>query len=232
MAHFPRRYEGAKGMKSFKEIVFGPEAKDFVRDRLQEGNTLSRFLLDTCDLDKGLVTTFLPSTVSYELANQFDTGGKLQVTEPTLYFEQGETSEMLMVPMPNSYSCLAVIIREFLGKDQQHLCIFEDVTSKPGDPKISLEDKRILIFNEEVYYQLGRGDDEGTIAKTIRDANSLWHFLCVMSSVSEREGFVTDRYVASEKLKIFAEGAQKIVVGAYDGEGYLIWTKMAESKER
>jgi hypothetical protein len=49
-----------------------------------------------------------------------------------------------------------------------------------------------------------------------------------MASVADEAGFSDEaREITSVKLRVLAERTQKIIVGAYDGEGYLIWSKPA-----
>lgn len=68
--------------------------------------------------------------------------------------------------------------------------------------------------------------DQEKIAKTMREANSDWRFVCLMSSLPGKERLARrGRSLTADDVRALAERAEKIVVGAYDGEGYLVWSK-------
>ena len=61
----------------------------------------------------------------------------------------------------------------------------------------------------------------------IRKAHNVYPGLIgVMTSLPEGHYLALEKKkITSEELKLLAERAEKIIVGAYDGEGYLIWSK-------
>lgn len=215
-------------MSVLKEVKLGNEGRDFIRKRLAKGKTLSRFLLQYCDLRNGEVVTYLPGDISDEEARRFSTGGKLRVPQGSTERVLASDGTWLTIERKlNTDTHLAGIIRDFLGKNQP-LCLFEDAKSRPTDPGIQREDGRIKILDDEVYFALGKRDavNEEKIARTIKDAYSIWHFLCVMSSLPEKVLLsVRGRSLTEDDVKALAEGAERIAVGAYDGEGYLVWDK-------
>ncbi len=211
-------------IRDLREFKLGGAALDFLRERLAEGKTLSRCLLQYCDLKGGDVVTHLPGDMKEDELYQFSIGGKLPVPLGSAKRVQASDGRwMTMVRTPNMDAYLARIIRDFL-RDDRSLCLFEDFKSSPTDPRIQREDERIRILGDEVYYALGKIDavDEEKIAKTIRDADSIWHFLCVMSSLPEMRR-LSGRNLTEEIVKCLAERAEKIAINAYDGEGYLLW---------
>lgn len=180
---------------------------------------MSRYLLQNCNFENGKVITFLPHDVSNEDARHFKLGGKIKPpTEP----------DKISLSIPNTNNYLIDILEAFLREGGGRLCIFEDVTSIPSDPGISLKDSRIFIYQNELYYILFSKDAgaKERIDDTIWDSDSHWHFVCVMTSAPEESGFFkNDKNIIANDLKILAERAEKIAIGAYDGEGYLIWNK-------
>lgn len=215
-------------MNTYREIQLGGRANAYIREYLARGNTLAMHLLQQQDLGQGEVTTYLPSDISIEEAMRFTTGGKIQVLTRSAHFLEGSDGSMWKVdPIPNTDSYLADVIQAFLEETQDRVCIFEDATSKPNDPVLSPSDERILVLQEEVYYVLfGRSASEEVIRQTIRDANSIWHFVCAMISFQSSEmSFCERRQITSHELQVLAKGTEKLVVGAYDGEGYLVWSR-------
>jgi hypothetical protein len=64
-------------MNSLKEFKLGQEAIDYIKHILEVGKTLSRCILENCNLNYGKVKTYLPSSVSDRDVNEFKYGGKL-----------------------------------------------------------------------------------------------------------------------------------------------------------
>lgn len=211
-------------MKKLKEIAFGFEAIEYIKDILKNGKTLSNCLLQDCDLDRGRVITYLPIDVNEEEAKKFKFGGKIKASPESIIYKPGT----IAVPIPNTNGCLVKIIQDFLDNGDGNLCIFEDVTSIPSDPGISLKDTRIFIYQNEVYYVLFSKDADAKdrIDDTIWDSDSHWHFVCAMTSAPHDSCFFRNKKnINANDLKTLAESAKKIAIGAYDGESYLIWSK-------
>jgi len=217
---------------AYKEITLGPEAVDYIRDRLAEGKTLAKFLLDRGDLNKGRVTTFLPSEADLSKVNNFSRGGVLPTPPPETHhhYTAPDGTKTVMVPVPDTSTELAAMIQGFLQQGDARICLFESAVAKPTDGFLSTpnaKDLRVLSFQENVYYLLKRQDDREKIEKTLRYAKS-FRVLGVLVHLS-KDKFLDEDSVRKEltldELKVLAEETEKIVVGAYDGEGYLIWTR-------
>ena len=220
-------------MNECAEINLGPEAVSYIRDCLANGKTLARYLLQRLDLESGAVTTFLPSDVSEEAATQFKWGGKLYRDPATfVYHTEPDGSTTRWEPVPNTDPWLASILREFLGAGPERVCVFENESALPSHPWLSLPRWAILqtlIFENEVYHLLSNRDaeNEERILTTIRIADS-WLFIGAMTSLSQASDLPLEAgRLDDEALKMFAQRAERIVVGAYDGESYLIWSKPA-----
>lgn len=220
-------------MNECVEINLGPEAISYIRDCLANGKTLATYLLERLDLENGSVTTFLPPDVSKEAASQFKWGGKLyRDPETFVYHTEPDGSTTRWEPVPNTDPWLVSILQEFLRGGTERVCVFENEVALPGDPWLSLPRWDILqtvIFGNEVYHLLSNRDaeNEERILSTIRGARS-WLFIGAMTSLSQASDLPLEAgRLDGEALKMFAQRAEKIVVGAYDGESYLIWSKPA-----
>jgi hypothetical protein len=220
-------------MNECAEISLGPEAIGYIRDCLANGKTLATYLLKRPDLENGSVRTFLPPDVSKEAASQFRLGGKLKRDPETFVYRTApDGSTTRWEPVPNTDPWLLSILQEFLRGGTEKLCAFENELALPGDPWLSLPRWDVLqtvTFDNEVYHLLSNkdvGNDE-RILTTVRAAHS-WLFIGAMTSLFgppdlPLEGGTVD----DEVVKMFAQRAEKIAVGAYDGESYLIWSKPA-----
>jgi|GEM_PF-1123840 len=217
---------------AYREITLGPEAVDYIRDRLAEGKTLAKFLLTRGDLDKGRVTTFLPSDADLSKINNFSRGGVLPTPPPETHhhYTTANGTRTLMVPVPGTSTHLAAMIQAFLKQGDARICLFESAVAKPTDGFLSTPDAKdlcVLTLDEDVYFLLKENDDREMIDKTLRYTKS-FRVLGVLVHLSE-DKFLDEDSVRKEltldELKVLAEDTEQIVVGAYDGEGYLIWSR-------
>lgn len=216
-------------MNHFREITLGTEAIDYIRQRLASGNTLATWLLQRADIDNGRVVTFLPPYVNEEAAKEFTTGGK--ISEP--FFESHENvtndqaSAWKMVPTPNTDLLLVETIQAFLTTGEERICILEDPLAKANDPGLTTAGARVLVFKEEVYYLLSEPEVEGKrVLESIRRAATHWLFIGAMTSMPKGFAFTPDtQQLTARELRAIAEQTEKIIIGAYDGEGYLIWNR-------
>lgn len=218
--------------EAYKEITLGPEAIDYITGRLAEGKTLAKFLLDRADLNKGRVTTFLPSSVDLSKINHFSRGGVLPTPPPETHRQNTtpDGTRTVMVPTPDTSTHLAAMIQEFLEQGDARICLFESAVAKPTDGFLSTanaKDLRVLTLQENVYYLLKQQDDREKIEKTLRYAKS-FRVLGVLVHLS-KDKFLDEDSVRKEltldELKVLAEETEEIIIGAYDSEGYLIWRR-------
>ncbi len=216
MENIPRWTIGTKTMSAFREIELGTEAMTFVTESLKLGETLSKLVLEVIDVKRGRVVTKLPSNVDEKAANDFKSGGKL----PRL--SSGITNPE---PVPNTDFFIVETIRSFLDASSKNICIFEDASARATDPFTKSLVTRFATFGDEVYHWLCQSDDNDKILKTVQTARS-WLFLGFMTNISEEPAACSENKPLKEsELRRLALETKKIVVGAYDGEGYLIWSK-------
>lgn len=189
----------------YHEVYFTEEANRYLMEYLQYGHHLDTQLLTQLDLKKGKVTAFLPADVDPEIAQRFSEGGIARATE--------------------SESCLVAMIQKCLTNGEGRLCVFEDPLAHPEDPFPAECNARRLILGKEVYYYLTPKDLEHIqIRRTIREAEHPNFFLGVMTSIPPGNVFPqTVGIITTDEIHVLVERTEKIFVGAYDGEGYLIW---------
>ncbi len=192
------------------------------------GKTLSRHLLKALETGKGEVVTYLPQDVTEKEARQFEMGGKLSLPsqESWRYCISDDGTVLRMVPTPTMDPYLVEEIRAFLVGQERRICIFEDALADSHDPCLARLNTKFITYLSEVYHVLFWHDaDQERILQTVRRARS-WLFIGAMTSL--REGSCLDpsnMKLSEEELCALAEDAEGIIVGAYDGEGYLVWIK-------
>ena len=223
---------------AYKEITLGPEAIDYIRDRLAEGKTLAKFLLDRGDLDKGRVTTFVPFDADLSRINNFSRGGVLPTPPPETHhhFTAPDGTKTVMVPVPGTSKQLAAMMQEFLSRSDKRIGLFESAVARSTDGFLSTpnaKDLRVMTFQEDVYYLLKENDDREMIHKTLQYAKS-YLVLGVLVHLTDKDKFLLQdedslrKELTLDQFKVLANQTEKIIIGAYDGEGYLIWRRAVQ----
>lgn len=221
--------------QQYQEFVLGPEAITYVREWLQKvGKTLGKALLQGHVLERGCVSTMLPAYVTKERAKAFEAGVHREPPPEThLLVTTANGKRWRQVPKPTAEACLVKIIQEFLNTFEGRLCVFEDYPARPTDPWFQRREfqSKVFVFGEEIYHIVDWRTAE-EIRTTINAAEAAWPPLIgALTSVPQDNRLFCELPMTrfgtlhKEDLKIMAQRTEKIIVGAYDGEGYLVWSK-------
>jgi hypothetical protein len=218
-------------MTEYFERSLGPQAIDYIRQRLTDGKTLAVHLLEALDLERGSVIACLPPNVSDQEALQFDEGRKLPPPDPSTFRyltdRQGRTSRL--EPVPNTDPWLISLVDDFLSQSADRVCIFEEWSFQPSDPFWSIKGSRreaASFVDDEVYYVLVSDDPEQHIRDAVGWSKGWPGLLAAMTSVAADQPIPRDRgNINPALLKTLAVRTERLAVGAYDGESYLIWSK-------
>jgi len=217
-------------MTTFREIVFGPEGIQYISKCLEEGLTLSKRVLESVKLEGGVVKTWLPENVTEEEARKFDEGGKLAIPNEQVppFALEYEGKDVEIEPIPNMNFEMEEDIKSFLLGARNRVCLFEDRLASASDPWVATAKSRILTFGEEVYALLLRKDSNTAKGReTIREMATIYPpSLAILTSVPEELyfPFASDK-IEIDQLGILAQRTERIIVGAYDSEGYLMWMR-------
>jgi hypothetical protein len=127
--------------------------------------------------------------------------------------------------IPTMHDEIACFLFQEGKKSDSFVYIFDDVLGSPSESYLQEKnEKKYVIFHEkEVYYQVKC--EKATIdyiIKYIERSNASWHSLCVLTKhrLPHSEEFTLDQ------IKKACLNTQLIMVGAYDGEGYIFWEKL------
>jgi len=209
------------------EFELGPAALEYMRERLGQGKTLAHYLLQRDDLPRGRITTCLPPSVPADEVEEFRAGYKLKRDPATFrYRKEPDGSVTRWEPKPNTDPWLASVVQWFLCGGLDRICIFENSMALPRDPWLQSCGLPTLIFGDEVYHGVSNrhAENEERILQTIRGASDVWLFYGVMTSLANTNGpSLETATIDRDFLQVCAQRAEKVVVGAYDGESYLIW---------
>lgn len=189
----------------FKQVHFGPDAVEFVRACLAKGNHLAQ-AITRLPLESGRVFAFLGADAHEDAAKRFAVGGvtSTRTTQPLLAnLIAGHLSDKTLTG-----SC----------------ALFEDALANPADPCVTPYLRWLRTFDNEVYYCLQADDSApASILSVIRQASSHL-FLAALTSGLSKATCHEPAFVEADFSRLAAK-ARYVVVGAYDGEGHLIWQR-------
>jgi hypothetical protein len=220
---------GTKEMSEYKEITLGIEAIEYIKYRLSISYTLAQFILDYIVLENGYVTVGLPPEANMEMINKVDSAGLLP-THPESEWKKGITEdgrESVWIPVYPFNDYAVKTIQTFLRKNTQRLCFFEDFSARPEFPFVKRYKTKIVIFEKEVYHILAGGKHENDeIEGFIKESETFISLVGILTSLpDDNNDILSWKTITSDMLRVLVDRTEKIVVGAYDGEAYIIWNK-------
>ena len=223
----------ATGIASWKKVEEqlpdGSVIKKSVPYNIRE-DSLAHHVLKREDLADGKVIACMHKRAPQEALYRFRAGVKLKAELSTIENLGEETQEWRSVPEEDTYFWLVRVVMEYLRGGPDRVCMFDSVITSRSEPWIAKLDSQPHTFQNQVYFALFHkdADSEERVASAIGNANNAWFFYGVMSSLPAGGDLdPAGAEITSDVLEILAQRTEKIVVSAYDGESYLIWSKPA-----
>jgi len=192
-------------MAEYKKLFLDQEAIRFFRERIKTGLPLATGVLSHHDLARGRLWTVVPEHVDHITRENLERGGVFQP------------------PAPRDW--LFDTIAKFLSAGPARLCVFEDAVGRSSDSGCILLRSRQVTYGEYVYFVLCAEDaHRARIELALREAASAWITYGFMTAAPPDWDPNSGRF-SRQDLEYLANKTEKIVVDAYDGEGWLIWEK-------
>lgn len=195
----------------------------YLKDQLNGGNKLSHELLLTVNFEKGQFFTLLPPDADLEHLYDFF-GGTILVQNPTIEYINESGKKVSYTKVPTLKNEISKYIFDKI-KTSANNCIFEDVVQVISDPHIDFFHKYGLKYKNELYYRITNDiASEELILEAIKEVSSFWHTLFILT---ENNFVPVKKELTLENIKLFCDEITLLVVGAYDGEGYVLWEPRA-----
>jgi hypothetical protein len=188
------------------KFELGEEAVRYMRQNLAHGNALSRRLL-SLPLDAGDVFAYLPGNTNPEITRRLECGG----------VASGEVAAEIERE-------LISFIANYLAGPGRPYAVFEDLSAKPSDACLSSSDALFFTHGLEVDYFLPAGQRTPDEIITAVRAVSSWVFNGFLSALPSVPDIRNRQEVGNEVIEVLAQNTKHILLGAYDREGYVIWT--------
>lgn len=213
-------------MERIIEYRLGIEAMSYVRDQLRYGTALGESILANIDIDTGVVSTYFPSDVDPDALLRFSSGGVLG-REAGSVGVSAAGERYIVEKISTMDQWLVDYVHESLKSEQSRLCIFEDFMGDFEYVSRQQVGSQVVHTGDETYHLItAENADKLTIEATIYAVRVAWRFLCVLATGADAvaEGsLINSKELSRNQIDNISRNAQKIIVGAYDGEGYLIW---------
>lgn len=188
----------------------------YVKEQLHNVNALSVELLNIVDFKKGAFFTFLPSDANMETLYEFKIGIRPCVIETD---DSGGTYSI--IPSIDE-EISEILLQEIETKNLN--CIFDDVLREPTDKHhMELFHSHGLHYNNEVYYLVKKERvSKEDLIEGLNKSLAFWHSLCVLTKADCNS---LNKKLTLEEIKNICLNATTIIVGAYDGEGFIFWQR-------
>jgi hypothetical protein len=198
-------------------------AFEFVQETLDQANTMSSELLNLLNFVKGSFFTFLPVGINQARLYEFSSGGIDQRFYKTNNDPEKSNGNSLIHDIRNKFCDL---ILKKIQKQIDLVCVFDDVLRSPTDSYgMDLFHSNGLLYMNEIYYLLEQHSiSKNLIQDCLRASNACWHSLCILTSATIDKSAANK--LTLDTLYDICLNAEIVVVGAYDGEGYIFWEKV------
>jgi hypothetical protein len=193
----------------------------YMESILTRGHTLAKFLLQRIKLQDGKVIVLTSDPLDSAEVLEFESGHFPQEVVPgTVGGLPGSIS-----PVVDSDDQLVELIRELLGTPDS-ICIMENQSARADWPWLQRVKSFAVTHESEVFHLVFSKDrSQHGIADTIREARRIPVFIGAVGRITKEaaKSIQKQKTITTSDLESVAGTARLVFVGAYDGEGYVIW---------
>ena len=216
-------------MTEFAERMLGPVAIPYIRERLRDGKEFAAHLLDALDLDEGSISTFVPVNASEEDVNDFT--DSIAPIDPDEVFhrtsEDGQPYTIVKVQQ-FAHNWLLDKVTAHISNGNR-VCVFEDYFAGTTDG-YWLDPQRhrdwVTFVGSDVYHVLSQGDELDRMLWTVRKVDSPWPGALGAFTTAEAGSDALRRHALDpSEWRTLAKKTTSLLVGAYDCESYVLWTR-------
>jgi hypothetical protein len=192
--------------------IFGADAVVYIRSVLSDSGRVLSSLLRDLPLGEGQVVASLPAEARLEAVSiDFRRGGlgRKADTGPVL---QAMTSHLEASPT----ACILV----------------DDPGAAPTDPWFLVSEYAFVAYHDEAYPLLSASDFDHEVVAALLQSAGDWHFVGALTHSPPGVSLEKADSVSLETLQKLASNTRALIVGAFDGEAYLIWRRPQPSSGR
>ena len=174
--------------------------------------------------NKGEFFTLLPDEADLAKLHNFD-----QSILPAMPKQKGPVGSLpgiyiySMIPSIEEELCEYLINKI---KKNNTCCVFDCFNATyNASYHCDLFDSCGKYYEQEVYYIVGsKNISKKTILECLYSSKTFWHSLCILTEDFFQD--ITNKIFSLEKMQEICLKSYLVIVGAYDGEGYIFWEKL------
>lgn len=190
---------------------------DYICQDVELKTEFSKYIIENVNFEDGIFFVDLPEESHFDRVYDFKTGGI--TLDIDLGAEKVENAEgNLYSPrffLSTDYE-IADFIHKYLTISSKHYGVIDEQKIHPQMKCIDIEGIRSIEKNDEFYYILSGENSCRKIEQTIRRVFCAWRSFAVLYSNDKGDNI---------RFPEVLEGIKYIIVGAYDGEAYIVWQK-------
>jgi hypothetical protein len=191
-----------------KLLKLSEEAFEYIRNELSQGGYLPQRLLEL-DLEQGVVHTYVPVGFT-----------------PNSSIDYGESLNYLtgVRPLREIRRTIVDLISDYLDDSESKYAIFETWQEK-GDPSVLKHDLQYFFIHSRLYGFLRGSDELKPIMEHLREAGPYPTIITLVKMPECGSPFLPATELSEDAYSKIVENVDCLIIGAWDGEGYIIWRK-------
>lgn len=192
----------------FQRMQLNGEGVSYLKGELSQGGVLSQRLLEV-NFTQGVIFTYIP--------NGFNISSFSDYSE-SIEFKLGRRVGLEFEDMASEF------IVEHLDRDPGNVAIFETFWNI-NDPIVSKQGHQFFLLRSTVYDFILGSDKNKPVKQYLRDAQS-YPTVIVLSTNFYSGDFLQDMDFNENLLEKITRNIDSLIIGAFDGEGFLFWSKL------
>jgi hypothetical protein len=198
---------GTVGMNEIAQVQLGPNALRYLWSQLEQGGP---FVTKIGQLPAGRIWGYLPvSAIGKQEIDDFESGAAFTP----------ESAHEILQRVHN-------FIAEFLDVDRSNVVIAEDQFFQLTDTPNADQDQVFRYEGKSYHYRYGADREPSRIsAEQIMRQASHYPWILVLAKTSSDVPLPRLERIENGLVKSLIERIQHVIVGAFDEEGFLIWSK-------
>ena len=190
-------------------VPLAREGIEWVRSCVSRGHSLSQALLRSAALSSGSTFACVREGADRARLTDFEHGGIVPPGQKPASSADG--------------ALVSLVMSDLLAA--RRICVMEDGLAKPSDPWLRKIGTGQYFLGDDVFHFMVSGrTDEGRILQALRAAKSPPVFVGAICAIGPQVDLPPAGPVTRDLLDALVSAVVKIFVGAYDGEGYVVWS--------
>ncbi len=201
----------------------------YTLEHIGHGHELSDQLMKYFDFSQGNFYGVLPTNANLQRLYVMNSGNIIPQECPKIPTEDDFGNQYIHQLVTSTNKRLKEFITDFLQVNHLNLAVFENILGRTKDPNLEIDQLRLVIINDHIYYLANYLTPLPSLSDALWSAKEVWHTLIVLTKELDSQSLPDT--LSQKDLKLICDSTQYIIIGAYDGESYIIWEKHGQTWE-